>query len=143
MEIHNNNKVNNFTGVNRMDKEPENFQEQLNTMVKKLSKNAEYYVPEYGDFKPVMEFIPNLDKETSSTVGKYGLKIYKMPKHIEPDEKMRYLEAAAYMPAGDYKADAIVGSGNKAEIIKLLNSEEFAKNLNYTYSELLDTVKNS
>lgn len=143
MKINNNNNVNNFAGVKKMEKEPENFQEQIGNMLEKLSKNAENYVPEYGDFKPVMEFIPNLDKNTSSTVGKYGLKIYKMPKHIEPDEKLRYVEAAAYMPAGDYKADAIVGSGNKAEILKLLKSEEFAKNLNYTYSELLDTVKNS
>lgn len=143
MEINNNIKVNNFTGVNKMDKEPVNFQEQINGLVKSVSERAEREVPEYGDFKPVMEFIPNLDKETSSTVGKYGIKIFKMPKDIVPDEKMRYVEAAAYMPAGDYKADVLVGSGNKKEILDLLKSDDFAKNLNNTYAELLDVIKES
>ncbi len=143
MEINNNIKVNSFTGANKMDKEPASFQEQIDGMVKTLSNRAEREVPEYGEFSPVMEFIPNLDKETSSTVGKYGLKIFKMPKSVVEDEKQRYLEAAAYMPAGDYKADMVVGSGNKQEILDMLKSKDFAENLNYAYAELLDVIKDS
>lgn len=66
-----------------------------------------------------------------------------MPKSVVEDEKQRYLEAAAYMPAGDYKADMVVGSGNKQEILDMLKSKDFAENLNYAYAELLDVIKDS
>ncbi len=46
-----------------------------------------------------------------------------MPSAIEPDPKKRYLEAAAYTPCGNYKADVIVGSGHKEEILAFLKSE--------------------
>lgn len=144
MEINNNNiRINSFTGANKMDKEPANFQEQVDGLIESLYKRAEREVSEYGDFSPVTEFIPNLDKGTASTVGKYGLKIYKMPKDIVPDEKKRYIEAAAYEPAGDYKSDMIVGSGNKKEVLEILKSEDFAKNLNNAYAELLEVMKDS
>ena len=95
----------NFYGVNKMQDEDISFQEQVDDLVERVTEKVEdnRIVPEYGDFSPVLEFIPNLDEE-NKTVGKYGLKIYKMPKDVVPDPKKRYIEASAYVPEGDYKA---------------------------------------
>ncbi|MCD8378557.1 MAG: hypothetical protein LUB59_07205 [Candidatus Gastranaerophilales bacterium] len=133
-------KFNGINGVNKVGDNDMTFQEQVDEMLGKISERAELEVPEYGDFAPVMEFFPNLDKDTD--VSKYGLKIYKMPKDIVKDPKQRYVEAAVYMPAGDYKADKIVAMGHKNEILKAINSPEFPEKLNQAYRELLNIIEN-
>ena len=132
----------NFYGVNKMQDEDISFQEQVDDLVERVTEKVEdnRIVPEYGDFSPVLEFIPNLDEE-NKTVGKYGLKIYKMPKDVVPDPKKRYIEASAYVPEGDYKATLVVGSGDKDEIIKQLKAPEFPEKLNRAYGELLEMLE--
>jgi hypothetical protein len=134
-----NNNIYNISGKNGMDKEPKSFQDQVDMLLQKISTRAEREVPEYGDFAPVNEDFPNLDKNTQ--VSKYGLSIYKMPKNVVPDEKKRYVEASAYPLAGDYRSRMVVGSGNKEEVLKLLNSKDFAEKLNSCYADLVEALK--
>ncbi len=129
-------------GVKKMtEREPKNFQDQVDIMLEKITARMEREVPEYGEFSPVLEVFENLDKDSQYYVGKYGLKIYKMPKIADPDPKMRYIEAAAYVPSGDYKADKIVGSGDINEIKNLLSDSKFADKLCSTYGKLLQMIK--
>ncbi|GEM_PF-1598049 len=137
-----NSRINNTHGVNKMNDDKElSFQDRVDEMIAKVFDRTEREVPEYGAFSDVAEYMPNLDPETKTLAGKYGLRIYKMPKSVVEDPKQRYIEAAAYRPAGDYKADVIVGSGHKDEILKILNSDEFPEKLNRTYGELLETLE--
>ena len=129
-----------LSGVNKMENEI-TFQEQLDEMVEKVTDRVDRYMPDYGEFSPIMEFTPN--KDNTLNVGKYGLKVYKMPKDVVEDPKQRFIEAAAYMPAGDYKADMIVGSGHKEKILEILKDPEFVQKLNEVYGELIYTLENS
>ncbi len=117
------------------------FQDQVNDLIARLLARVDKEVPEYGDFAPLLEFFDNLDEGTQKHVSRYGLKLYKMPQDIEPDPKNRYLEAAAYLPGGAYKADLIVGHGHKEDIVALLNNVGFPTKLNRTYGKLLYTVQ--
>ncbi len=116
------------------------FQDQVNTLLKVMIEHIEKDVPEYGNFIPILEFFNNLDEETQDIAGKYGLKIYKMPKDIDPDPKMRYLEAAVYEPGGSYKADMVVARGCNADIIAKIQEPEFPYRLNISYGKLLDAL---
>ena len=147
-----NNKINNYNANslfgaqminnnNNINEDKKTMDELIIDTLKKLSKQ-ENYIREYGDFAPVTEFFENPDNNTKDYVGKYGLKIYKMPKDIVPDPKMRYIEAAAYVPSGDYKSDMIVGNGYKNEILKMLKDPEFAKTLKSAYEQLLESIAN-
>lgn len=139
----NNMNVNQTFGANKMEKrEPQNFKDQVDNMLETMYDRVERgEVAEYGDFAPVLEVFDNMDKDTQYYVGKYGLKIYKMPKIADPDPKKRYVEAAAYVPSGDYKADDIVGSGDVKEIKLLLKDPDFAEKLCATYGKLLSMIK--
>jgi hypothetical protein len=76
------------------------MKEEVNKIIELMIQQIVDHVPEYGDFAPVLEFFVNPDSRTQEFVGKYGLKVYKMPKDIVADPKMRYVEAAAYIPSG-------------------------------------------
>ncbi len=130
----------NIYEVRSVANEDMTFDEQVSKIIKDILVRAEREVPEYGDFRPVREFMPNLDKGTTA-VGKYGLSIYKMPKDVVPDPKQRFIEAAAYVPRGDYKATLIVDSGNKKEILEKIKDPEFAEKLNDAYAQLLDLLE--
>ena len=123
--------------VDKKDNTAKTMEEHIAEMLKNLS-DQENYIAEYGDFAPVMEFFENPDPKTQEFVGKYGMKIYKMPKDVVPDPKKRYVEAAAYIPSGKYKADMTVGSGTKEEVLKLIRDPEFAKTLPKIYQELTE-----
>ena len=136
--IQQNMKINPTFGAKNVDNkqnDPRTMDERIVDMLKKLS-DQESYVAEYGDFAPVTEFFDNPDPKTQEFVGRYGMKIFKMPKDADPDPKMRYIEAAAYIPSGKYKSDMIVGLGNKEEIFKLIRDSEFAKSLPEVYEKL-------
>ena len=134
--------VNQTFGAKKMEeKQPKNFQEQVDMTIKKLSERSEREVPEYGDFAPVVEMFDNLSPNTSDIAGKYALAIIRLPKDVEPDPKQRYIEAAAYEPTGTYKAKMVVGSGKKDEVLKMLKDPEFAKELCYTYGDLVESLK--
>ena len=112
------------------------MKEEVNKIIELLVQQVVDHVPEYGDFAPVMEFFVNPDSRTQEFVGKYGLKVFKMPKDIVPDPRTRYIEAAAYIPSGIYKSDCTVASGTKDEIIAIMQTPEFAEKLCETYLEL-------
>ncbi|MBP3471777.1 MAG: hypothetical protein J6K41_06065 [Paraprevotella sp.] len=117
------------------------FQDLVDALIEKILPRIEQEVPDYGAFYPVLELFDNLDEGTQHVVGKYGLKVYKMPPDIVADPAKRYVEAVAYEPGGNYKATLIVGSGNKTDIIALLLSEDFPEKLNRAFGKLLDMLK--
>ena len=98
-----------------------NLEQALKAEVKKvigiMIQQIKGHVPEYGDFAPVMEFFLNPDPHTEEYVGKYSLCIYKMPVDVDPDPRMRCVEARAYVPSGQYKADICLIGDYKDNII--------------------------
>jgi len=112
------------------------MKEEIRKLLEVMVQQVKDHVPDYGDFAPVMEFFDNPDPLTTEFVGTYGLKVYKMPKDVVPDPRMRYIEAAAYIPSGRYKSDCNVASGTKDEILATMQTEEFAEKLRETYREL-------
>ena len=114
------------------------MKEEVNKIIELMIQQIVDHVPEYGDFAPVLEFFVNPDTRTQEFVGKYGLKVYKMPKDIVADPKMRYVEAAAYIPSGIYKSDCIVASGTKEEIIAAMQAPEFVEKLGDTFLQLAE-----
>ena len=112
------------------------MKEEIRKIIEIMLQQVKDHVPDYGDFAPVMEFFDNPDPLTREFVGRYGLKVYKMPKDVVPNPRMRYVQAAAYIPSGRYKSDCNVASGTKEEIITTMQTEEFAEKLRETYREL-------
>lgn len=112
------------------------MKEEIRKLLEVMVQQVKDHVPDYGDFAPVMEFFDNPDPLTTEFVGTYGLKVYKMPKDVVPDPRMRYIEAAAYIPSGRYKSDCNVASGTKDEILATMQTEEFVEKLRKTYREL-------
>ena len=101
-----------------------------------LLKQVEEHVPDYGDFAPIMEFFPNPVEITREFVGTYGLKVYKMPNDVVPDPRMRYIQAAAYVPSGKYKSTMNVASGTKEEIIAIMQDPKLIEDLYESFQEL-------
>ena len=112
------------------------MKDEIKKIIEVMIPQIEEHVPDYGDFAPILEFFDNPDRLTAEFVGKYGLKVYKMPKDIVPDPRKRYVQAAAYVPSGRYKSDCTVISGTKDEIIARMQTEEFARKLEETYENL-------
>ena len=136
-QIQNQNFVN---GVKKMTEKTSNYTDSFYKMLNNLINRAEREVPEYGDFAPVYENFKNTNPELD--IDRYQLKIYKAPKAYEPDETKRYLEAEVYNKAGTYKANIMLGSGKKDEIMKQIKSEDFVDKLNDTYIKLADLIEN-
>lgn len=112
-------------------------EEHLTGMIEKVIQRMGSEVPEDGDFREVREFIDNPYDEDPK-VGKYALCVYKMPTSVEPDTKIRYVEAAAYVPSGEYKCTSIVESGTKAELLAIMQTPEFIHRLILSFMELRD-----
>ena len=136
-QVQNKNFVN---GVKKMTEKTNSYTDSFYKMLKDLIKRAEREVPEYGDFAPVYENFKNLNPNLD--VDRYQLRIFKMPKSQVPDETKRYLEAEVFTKSGAYKADMLLGSGNKDEIMKQLKSEDFVDKLNEAYIQLVDLIQN-
>ncbi len=114
------------------------MKEEVNKIIELMVQQVVDHVPEYGDFAPVMESFDNPDSRTQEFVGKYGMKVYKMPKDIVADPRTRYVEAAAYVPSAIYKSNCTVASGTKDEIIAIMQTPEFAEKLRETFLELAE-----
>lgn len=127
-------------GVKNMDENEKTYEQKFYEMLDKVTERAEREVPEYGSFAPVYESFKNTNKELP--IDRYQLKVLKMPKDVVDNEKKRYIEAAVFAPAGDYKANLLVGSGDKNEIMEQLKSDEFPKKLNDAYIKLVDFIQN-
>ena len=126
--------------VKKLDKKISSYSESFFAMLEKLIKRADLEVPEYGDFAPVYENFANINPDLN--IGKYQLKVFKMPKASEEDETKRFIMAEVFAPAGDYKADLLIGSGTKDEIMKQLQNPEFVDTLNNAYIELVEFMHN-
>lgn len=124
-------------GTDKMAKSENILKEQVKNLVSKLHARAEREVPEYGDFAVVYEEFKNPDKDLSAS--NFMLKIYK-PKNTD-DEKLRYVEAAAYALPAPYKAEMPVLQGRKEDILKLLQDEEFAEHLQKTFVKLSQSLE--
>jgi hypothetical protein len=85
-----------------------NFQDQVDELRDRVMERIRKEMPESGDFADILELFDNLDKPTQCYVGKYGMRVYKMPRYADADPRKRYVEIAAYVPSGEYKADKIV-----------------------------------
>lgn len=109
-------------------------------MLDKVIKRAEMEVPPYGDFVPVYEEFPNQDPNLS--IDRFKLEVIKLPKHIEPDPKQRFIQAVVYPLAGDYKAETYLAKGEKDEIMKELSSKDFPVKLNNAFARLTDIIEN-
>ena len=121
--------------------ECQSFQECVDELVRRTMVRIEEKMPDEGGFPDIFELFCNPDAGTSDIVGKYGLHVFKMRSDVEPDPKMRYVQACAYIPSAEYKATLMAGSGTKAEILALMNDPVFANKLNYTFGELLDMLQ--
>lgn len=124
-------------GTDKMAKAKYKIEEQVKNLVSKLHVRAEREVPEYGDFAVVYEEFKNPDKNLSAS--NFMLKIYK-PKNVK-DEKLRCVEAAAYALPAPYKAEMPLLLGRKEDILKLLQDEEFAVNLQKTFVKLSQSLE--
>ena len=114
------------------------MKEEVNKIIELMLQQIADHVPVSGDFAPLLEFFLNPDPRTREFVGKFGLRVYKMPKDIVADPKIRYVEAAAYIPSGIYKSDCTVACGSKDEIIATMQEEGFAEKLHQTFLELAE-----
>ena len=111
-------------------------EEHLKEMVNKLIQRIEVEVPESGDFNRISEYIDNPDPDRWSNVGKYSLRILCYPSEVQPDPRIRYLEIAAFIPSGAYKAEFAIGHGTKEDILKQMKSPEFMPTIIDGYIEL-------
>ena len=116
------------------------FRDYVDDIILRLVERVENEVPDTGDFDPVLEFFTNPSSDTREYVGRYGLRVYKMAKDVVPDPSKRYVEAAAYVPSGMYKADYVVASGTKEEILSVIRTDEFAMKLCNYYNDLTDLL---
>ena len=85
--------------------------------------------------------IKDNDEATKHIAGLFRLRIYKMPADIVPDPEKRYIEASVFDSGSCYKAEMLVGSGNKEEIIAIMKTEKFRLKLYDTYIRLLDMLR--
>ncbi len=113
------------------------FLDRVEELIAKMLYHLENNVPPYGDFPSFFEFFDNEDDRLRRIVGKFGMKLYKMPNDVQPDKSIRYLEATVYTPCGGYKADSVVGHGRNEDIVTLLKSEDFSAKLVESYERLV------
>ena len=128
----NNNKVN-FRGVQKMENKDNT--EELSMYIKvALSelKNRDREIPDYGDFSPVEESFENPDKNLPAT--DFAIKIVKPPKNIENHEKLRDIYLIAKKHPLPYQAQRLMAVGEKADILKKLDSEEL-------YNDILEATE--
>lgn len=127
-------------GVKNLNKKANTYTDSFYNMLEKLIARAEREVPEYGEFAPVYENFKNTNQDLK--IDRYQLKIFKMPKSDVEDETKRFIMAEVYAPACDYKADILIGSGSKEEILNQLKSPDFVGKLNNAYIQLADFIQN-
>lgn len=142
-----NNSINNssikFTGVNNIKQTGESkmtLEDKIIDMIKKVSNRSEREVPEYGDFKPVVESI-NVNNP-KYYADKFTLKVFKMPQIDEPDPKERYIQVSLNANKNE-DVDMLVKAGYKDEIINELKSKEFVNKMFKYFRQLEDVLKHA
>ena len=117
----------NFKGTQKMENHTKSLDKSLDESVRKILERAQREVPEYGDFAPVYEQLKNPDKSLCAT--DFVIKIVKPPKNIENHEKIRNLEVSAYKIPQPYKAERIITTGSKDEILKALSKKDLPEQI--------------
>lgn len=112
--------------------EVNNMKQHIEKMIKNVCIRAEREVPEYGDFKMVYEEFKNPDKDLVAT--DFMLKIVKP--NLQGHEKVRNLELVAYKLPLPYKANRIIATGSKEEILEKLKSQDLQTELEQAVKEL-------
>ena len=120
---------------------PNPYIDDIDTLVERVLSRVEHEMPQSGYFAPVYENFYNNDKATKHIAGMFRLKVYKMPADIVPDPEKRYIEASVFDSGGCYKAEMLVGSGKKEEIMAIMKAEKFRMKLYDTYIKLLDMLR--
>ena len=120
---------------------PNPYIDDIDTLVVRVLSRVEHEMPQSGYFAPVYENFYNNDEATKHIAGMFRLKVYKMPADIVPDPEKRYIEASVFDSGGCYKAEMLVGSGKKEEIMAIMKAEKFRMKLYDTYIKLLDMLR--
>lgn len=120
---------------------PNPYIDDIDTLVERVLSRVEHEMPQSGYFAPVYENFYNNDEATKHIAGMFRLKVYKMPADIVPDPEKRYIEASVFDSGGCYKAEMLVGSGKKEEIMAIMKAEKFRMKLYDTYIKLLDMLR--
>ena len=120
---------------------PNTYIDDIDTLVERVLSRVEHEMPQSGYFAPVYENFYNNDEATKHIAGMFRLKVYKMPADIVPDPEKRYIEASVFDSGGCYKAEMLVGSGKKEEIMAIMKAEKFRMKLYDTYIKLLDMLR--
>ena len=120
---------------------PNPYIDDIDTLVERVLSRVEHEMPQSGYFAPVYENFYNNDEATKHIAGMFRLKVYKMPADIVPDPEKRYIEASVFDSGGCYKAEMLVGSGKKEEIMAIMKAEKFRMKLCDTYIKLLDMLR--
>ena len=115
--------------------------DEIDKLIEKVLSRVEHEVPSSGYFAPVYENFYNNDEATKHIAGMFRLKVYRMPADIVPDPEKRYIEASVFDSGGCYKAEMLVGSGKKEEIMAIMKAEKFRMKLYDTYIRLLDMLR--
>ena len=120
---------------------PNPYIDDIDTLVVRVLSRVEHEMPQSGYFAPVYENFYNNDEATKHIAGMFRLKVYKMPADIVPDPEKRYIDASVFDSGGCYKAEMLVGSGKKEEIMAIMKAEKFRMKLYDTYIKLLDMLR--
>lgn len=108
------------------------MKQHIEKMIKDVCIRAEREVPEYGDFKMVYEEFKNPDKELCAT--DFMLKIVKP--NLKGYEKVRNLEIVAYKLPLPYKAERVIATGSKEDILKKLKSNDLQAEIEKAVKDL-------
>ena len=120
---------------------PNPYIDDIDTLVERVLSRVEHEMPQSGYFAPVYENFYNNDEATKHIAGMFRLKVYKMPADIVPDPEKRYIEASVFDSGGCYKAEMLVGSGKKEEIMAIMKAEKFRMKLYDRYIKFLDMLR--
>ena len=137
------NNINNINNINRLenkslnnnpDKQSYDLYENLKLLQENMSKRCEYEVPEYGDFKKVVEIVKNNDE--SAYAGDISL----ICESSEDEPKKRYLSFNQMNPENRKGLNTLIASGDKDKILNTLKDEKFVDNLFSESSRLSDKM---
>ena len=133
------NKVDNSTNLKgiKMNNEPKkivSMADEIKTVLTTLFKRAEREVPENMTFTPVKEAIKDVERKFQ--IDEFFVKIIADPVDVR---NSRRVILGAYVPNTDYAASVTVTKGSKADVLKEISSENFAKEI----SELLKQVEDA
>lgn len=122
----NNNNINKMENISLKNNEGNlsySLEDNLEILKENMLKRCELEVPEYGDFKKVVEVIKNTDSDT------YAGDISLICESSEKDPQKRYLSYNQMNPENRKGLNTMIASGNKEEILNILKDENLIEKL--------------